>query len=830
MAQICRHCRSANPTEAAYCYHDGTLLEGHVSTDGRAMDVAARPFVVPFVFPYGRVCHNFNELVAACQEDPAAAIDLLREGHLGAFLGGQGRADLALAAKAAVRAADGERGLDEFLGRLPGTAQTPARLRVEPAVLDLGTLRPGEDRRGELVLINEGTRLLYGTAGCVEPPWLSLGNGQELRCKLFQFSSRTVLPVHVLGSLLRAQRKPQEAEIVLESNGGTVTAVVRVDVPARPFPDGILAGALTPRQIVEKAHGAPREAAALIESGAVARWYAANGWSYPVPGLAAVGLAAVQQLFEALGVVKTPRVELSEEAVRLRGRPGEAIEHVLAVITQENRAAVAFGASDQPWLQVGRTVFRGRSAMVPLTVPAVPSRPGEMLTAQVTVVANGGQRFVVPVTLAVAAAVSGPALGILVSSTSRKSPAAARRKPPRRSSPARIWLEVAGVLLIAGLMLFQFRGLFFRNADNAAEPLTLAFQDDPKDESVGAATMTFGLVLAGPGKSKRLTYDERGRTNNTCYRLDGRDFLLGYEGGQWQRPSGRSVWLHQDVPIAVIQDVAIVPGPQSGRPDTCLVRYTIENRDKAAHKVGLRFLLDTFVGGRDGVPFAVPGKDQLCDTSCDLQGADVPDFLQALETGDPANPGTVAHLTLRLGWRLEAPGRVTLGAWPDEQFKAKDPRALANLTRWEVPLLSLKEPADSAVTLYWPEKELGAGARREVGFAYGLGEVTGDGRLALAVGGSFLPGGEWSVAAYVKGAAAGESLTLELPAGLMLAGGKEVTAVPVPPAGASPLLSLVTWRVRSAPADRANYEVRVRSSAGPAQVRTVTVAADRRLE
>jgi hypothetical protein len=396
------------------------------------------------------------------------------------------------------------------------------------------------------------------------------------------------------------------------------------------------------------------------------------------------------------------------------------------------------------------------------------------------------------------------------------------------------------LLLVAGL-LFQFRGLLFNRYDNAAAPLlTLAFQDDPKDRDVGAATMTFGLLLTDqsePGKRKRLTLDDRGRTNNTCYRLDGREFLLGYEGGRWQGtspgPGGRSVWLHQDLPVAIIQDVAIVPGPQSRQLDTCLVRYTVENRDRAAHKVGLRFLLDTFVGGRDGVPFAVPGKGGLCDTFCDLQGADVPDFLQALETGDLRNSGTVSHLTLRLGWRLEAPGRVTLGAWPDEKLKAKDPRAQANLTRWEVPLLSMKESADSAVTLYWPEKELAAGARRELGFAYGLGALAAEaceGWLALAVGGSFLPGGELTVAAYVKQAGPGETLTLELPAGLTLVGGQQVVAVPAPPAGASPPLSLVAWRVRSALADQANYEVRVRTSAGLSQERTISVAADRRLE
>jgi hypothetical protein len=372
VTQKCKRCRRLNPTEAVYCYFDGVLLEGRAGgdtpADGSAINIGARPFTVPFVLPSGHACANFLQLATACHQHQAGALDLLRKGHFETFFAAQGRLDLAAAAHAAARATNPERGLDDFLGRLP-VPLTPARLRVEPALLDLGTVRVGEDRCAELTLHNTGMRLLYGSAECTPPGW--------------------------------------------------------------------------------------------------------------------------------------------------------------------------------PWA-TGR-----------------------------------------------------------------------------------------------------------RNRDSI---LTIAFQDNPKD-AVGAATMTFGLALAHAedtgtaSKHKRLIYDEHGRTNNVCYRLDGKEFLLGYEGGAWQalreplRPDGgapsgcRSVWLHKAAPVAVIQTALVIPGPQSGQPDTCLVRYTIENRDQAAHKVGLRFLLDTFIGSHDGVPFAVPGVSALCETSCDHKGADVSDFLEALETDDLKNPG-----------------------------------------------------------------------------------------------------------------------------------------------------------------------------------------------
>ena len=54
-----------------------------------------------------------------------------------------------------------------------------------------------------------------------------------------------------------------------------------------------------------------------------------------------------------------------------------------------------------------------------------------------------------------------------------------------------------------------------------------------------------------------------------------------------------------------------MPGEQSRRLDTCLVRYVIENTDVRSHRVGLRFMLDTFIGANDGVPFTIPGVGLL---------------------------------------------------------------------------------------------------------------------------------------------------------------------------------------------------------------------------
>lgn len=405
MIQTCSRCRHVNPDDAVYCYNDGAVLAnrvgGDVPRDGTAMDIGTRPFASPFTFPSGRACHNFKDLAAACRDELAAMADLLRQGFLEKFLASQGRADLAAAARAAGQAPDRERGLDEFLERLPAPLARPV-LRAEPATVDLGTLRVGDgDRSVNLTLSNAGKRLLTGTISRdAKAQWLSFADNSIQDNKIIQFFDKAVVPVRIVGRRLHAYPKPLETQLQLETNGGTAIVNVRVQVPVQPFPEGVLAGSITPRQLAEKAHANPKEAAVLLESGAVARWYQANGWTYPVPGPCASGIAAVQQLFEALGLTKPPKVELSEDSIQLQAAPGEKVEYVLTALTTEKRAVVAYGRSDQDWLAIGATVFRGRSAFVPLAIATAPAQPGTY-HAVVTVFANGNQRFTVPVSLQV---------------------------------------------------------------------------------------------------------------------------------------------------------------------------------------------------------------------------------------------------------------------------------------------------------------------------------------------------------------------------------------------------------------------------------------------
>jgi hypothetical protein len=912
MPLVCRNCSRVNPPEAQYCYWDGAVLDGRGR--GGPIAVGAQPFLSPFVFPSGRRCRNFDELVLACYGEWQEALDLLRQGYLEGFFGGLGRTDLALAAKHAAQTADLDRGLDHLLGKLPCSTRQPPKLFAQPLEVNLGQISRDGDHSFVLHLENQGMGLLQGSIVRDESAWLTLGEGAGSPRKVFQCLHEFTLPVQIHGKALRAGNKTLEGRLTIESNGGATVVVVRADVPVRPFPDGVLAGAVSPRQIAEKAKANPKGAAPFFEKGAVAAWYESNGWIYPVQGPASSGLGAIQQFFEALGLVKPPVVEISETTVHLQGAPGACVEHVLQVRAQEKRPVFAYATTGAPWLLIGRIRLEGRTARIPLKVPNVPDRPGEHLQGKVQVTANGGQRFLVEVSLAITgrmavrvhqlpeaavvdldhAFVGVPVLSAAdvvsedetipeVLPVTAEAPAARRsREDDFDHKVARIRERPSGgtlkhllplafmALLLLSVVMHDLWVIVSQPAGGKGEAalvdpdpyLAIRFHDGPKeeDDKMPQPTMRFGLVMLRakdpehPERLKKLTFDEWGRTNNTVVRVDGKDFLFGQPPGTWIKmkaplegeTAGRprdglaSSWWLADSHIQVTQEVEIVPGEQSRRLDTCLVRYLIENKDVRAHKVGIRFMLDTFIGANDGVPFLIPGETGLCDSLKKFdRPAAVPDFIQALEKDNPRNPGTVAYLQFHIGANIESPEKVTLGGWPNSelrQFGKKYKGAMSQLTEWDVPFLSMKELArlargigkhadrDSAVTMYWEERELPADKGRRVGFTYGLGNVDtseSEGHLLLTVGGRLVRNGEFTLTALVHKPQAGEKLTLKLPRGFSIVEGEAEQTVPPVPAGATRPDSPVTWRLRAG--GDGKYELAVQSNKGAKQKLPLTI-------
>jgi hypothetical protein len=350
------------------------------------------------VFPNGQICRSFDQFAMGCQQNWGTALHLLKQGFFSSFFGDLGRLDLTDAARQAAAFPDIERGLDLLLQKIPSRVLEVPRLQVEPSKINLGRLTVGLDRAVEFRLVNRGMRLLYGSIAS-NVKWLTFGETPGQPEKVFQFCEESIVSVHVRGQHLRASFQPLEAQLVIDSNGGMTTVEVRANVPVTPFRDGMFQGALTPRQIAEKAKSDPKEAAQYIEDGRIAAWFQANGWTYPVQGPAMPGLGAVQQFFEALGATKGPPIHVTPAALQFSGVPDTRFDVHLVLSTPERKVVYGWGSSDRYWVTVGKTKLAGSTATIPLTIN-VPDCQGTH-EAKVTVTGNGQQRFTVPVIVAV---------------------------------------------------------------------------------------------------------------------------------------------------------------------------------------------------------------------------------------------------------------------------------------------------------------------------------------------------------------------------------------------------------------------------------------------
>lgn len=848
--QSCTKCGRANPPAGAYCHSCGVALG---NSDRQAVAAGSRPFNSPFVFPAGRTCRNFDELALACQEDWKTACGLLKDGYLESFLGGLGRLDLVHAAKEAARFPDLERGLDQLLGQLPTAVLAEPKLRVDPVEVSLGVVDSSQARRFNLELDNQGKRLLYGKVTS-DALWLTIGDAGANE-KAFHFTDEEKISVSVRPEHVRAGNKPVEGKLVVSSNAGVITVNVRAEKPVKAFSGGPLTGAKSPREIAEKAKNSSKEVAPFFENGDVEKWYAVNGWVYPVKVPAASGLAAIQQFFEALGLTKPPKVEIDKKFIALNASPGDQLKLSVEVSTADRKAVFAHVTSSEPWLEIGKPNLSGKVATVPISIASVPNRPGETLQAELTVISNGNARWVLPVTLEVAgnafdfggggqaaAFTPGGAFDFSASEPPQQPPPPPSVPPmsppletstepplltpleevapsdfiepaPPKSSPTKpppakpavkgppvdmvsmTMHAMPAILLVVALVSVvlydRLRPLLVASSTSSGTTTQiLGPRYDPnalvdKRPRVGVNYTSdgkFGVVRLDEGAPtnkaawKRLTYSENGDTNSTMVKINGseyrfgelnpgRDWVAGFKANDLKEPyyGRQSVFRFRNDDVDVTQYIQVVPG-QTSALDTVLIYYRVRNMGTVPRKVEMRLLLDTFIGDNDGVPFLVPGKSEMVRLA-DLKDKEVPEYLEVIENpNDPKNPGTIVRLGLKgIRWgevEPTEPGEVVIGQ-------------MGNARSWRP--LDEKITNDSAVAVYWPEREVKPKEIKHYAITYGLGSLEVSNDLGITAPGSVMPNRDFTVTGYVYKAKKGQTVKLEVPAGMEIVDGADKT-------------------------------------------------------
>jgi hypothetical protein len=334
MVQLCPRCQRANPVAAVFCHFDGYLLK-----QGAAAAVTGT-LAQEFVFPSGRHCRTWDDLVQGCYNDWEEACELLRTGAFLRFLGRIGRADLARAAQDAQTQADLDLGLLSFVEQLPSSSGHAPRLDIYPRRLIVGPLRVGEQRPFELTILNQGKGLLQGKVKVAAgEQWLQVTDGADGQTAI-KTSQEQVIKLRANTVGLKADQS-YTAKLIVVSNGGVAEVPLRLDLKAAPFAKAPYQGAHSPRDMAERMRANPKPAVALLESGEISRWFQINGWAYPVVGGTAPGLAAVQQFFEGLGLSKYPTLTLSDARV-----------HLPCKVPEKTAGQIILRAAEKRWVYV----------------------------------------------------------------------------------------------------------------------------------------------------------------------------------------------------------------------------------------------------------------------------------------------------------------------------------------------------------------------------------------------------------------------------------------------------------------------------------------------
>ncbi|MCS6977943.1 MAG: hypothetical protein NZM31_13175 [Gemmatales bacterium] len=379
-----------NPPEAKYCYFDGT--------DIRLGPTAAlnNELGREFIFPSGRRCKTYDDLLRGCCAEWETSQRLLRTGVFKRFFGSLGRMDLATLADKLSKESDADAALDEFLSNLPTRDDLRPRLELNFRRFNLGKIARGEILRVTLAVANAGSRLLRGTVSLEDEPWISFGPNQPRSLTIQTPKEQRFELVIDAGTLIGGQK--YLARVRVDTNGGAFEVPIQFEVAVVPFAHPPLDGAMSARDLAYKMKDHPREAVPLLESGEVERWFTANGWRYPVQGPTAKGIGAVQQFFESLGLSKPPPLTLSETEVTIPCQRGITAVSQIELRTNAKKWVFARAVSETPWLEPVEADWAGSQgvtisfAVHPDNLPLNTEHVGRLV-----LYANGGQKFEVVV-------------------------------------------------------------------------------------------------------------------------------------------------------------------------------------------------------------------------------------------------------------------------------------------------------------------------------------------------------------------------------------------------------------------------------------------------
>lgn len=225
-----------------------------------------------------------------------------------------------------------------------------------------------------------------------------------------------------------------------------------------------------------------------------------------------------------------------------------------------------------------------------------------------------------------------------------------------------------------------------------------------------ASISVYKLIDIAKNSYEALIYDTDPRTTFPTLSAGGKVFRLS-ESSEFKKKVGRSdsgVWIEfRSASYVVREDLDFVKSVGAALSDGFKVSFTLENISEQDSSLGLRYLIDTWLGEKSGIHFVTPSKNKI-DSEYGIKAGDSDTWIES--PGDKAN-----FMVQFAGDGISRPDRVIAANWKrlSDTSWAFDLNPQRNFT------LIPYSINDSALALYWDETPVARGAKRDIVFFFG---------------------------------------------------------------------------------------------------------------
>ncbi len=233
----------------------------------------------------------------------------------------------------------------------------------------------------------------------------------------------------------------------------------------------------------------------------------------------------------------------------------------------------------------------------------------------------------------------------------------------------------------------------------------------------------------GDPKNKRddnqyITFNDKPPSTYATLIIDGQVMRFGDpKHGRFIRPytkdsKGRlyTVWkTNSNVEVAFV--AKFVNGPTTGRPDTVKLVYQAKNVSTKKKRIGIRLMLDTYLGNNDGAPFSLPGRETF-QTEREVYKKNMPMYWYTQD--DISQPTVRAQGTLYAD-DLVTPDKIQFAA-----YRRVEPEPWGYQSQKGQRFQIWLDAPDSVVALYWFESEVKPAEYKVASTYYGVYGATLD--------------------------------------------------------------------------------------------------------